>query len=84
MTALLISMALKFWPVLAAIAGGVWWGWKQRRAGAASVRAEQAKRDAAAREERHEMDREATDAERKAAELSDAAAREEALKWRKS
>lgn len=34
-------------------------------------------------EDRLEMDREATDAERKAAELSDDAARKEALKWSK-
>lgn len=84
MTAFLLSLALKFWPVIAAVAGGLWWGIRQRRAGAAAVRAEQAMRDAQAREERHEMDREATDAEKQARDLTDAAAREEALKWRKS
>lgn len=39
MTAFLLSLALKFWPVIAAVAGGLWWGIRQRRAGAASERA---------------------------------------------
>jgi hypothetical protein len=45
MTALALSLLLKFWPVLAGIAGALWWGIRQRRAGAAAVRAEQAKAD---------------------------------------
>jgi hypothetical protein len=84
MTALALSLLLKFWPVLAGIAGALWWGIRQRRAGRAEGEAKLAKARQKAAEELHEMDREATEAERKAAAMSDGEARKEALKWRKS
>jgi outer membrane murein-binding lipoprotein Lpp len=81
---ILLGLLTQFWPYIIGAIGLGWAALKLRQSGANAERFKQAKRDAVAREERHEMDREATDAERKAAELSDAAAREEALKWRKS
>ena len=49
--------------------------------GSAAERAKQAAKDRKAREERLEMHREATDAERRAGELTDEEARKEAMKW---
>lgn len=49
--------------------------------GSAAERAKQAERDRKAREERLEMHREATDAEREAAAMTDEEARKEAMKW---
>ena len=46
MTAFALSLLLKFWPVIAGIAGALWWGWKRERVGAAK---ERAKREAADR-----------------------------------
>lgn len=43
MSAIAFSLLWKLWPAILAVGGALWWGWKQRRAGAASVRAEQAK-----------------------------------------
>lgn len=70
--------------ILAGIAAVFGWGWKQRRAGRAEGEAKLVKARQKAAEELHEMDREATEAERKAAAMSDNEARKEALKWRKS
>lgn len=70
--------------IVAGVLGALGWGWKQRRAGRAEGEAKLAKARQKTAEELHEMDREATEAERKAATLSDDEARKEALKWRKS
>lgn len=45
MTALAVSLLIKFWWVIAGVGGALWWGIRQRRAGAASERAKQAKAD---------------------------------------
>lgn len=72
-------------PTVIAIIGGIaaalGWGWKQRHAGAAKERAKQADRDLKAQGERLEMNREATDQERKAAALSDEEAMRRALEY---
>lgn len=70
--------------IMAGVLGALGWGFKQRLAGAAAERAKQAVARQKAAEELHEMDREATAAEKKAAGLSDDEASKEALKWRKS
>jgi hypothetical protein len=83
-TALALSLLWKLWPAILAVGGALLWGWKQRRAGRAEGDAKLAKARQKTAEELHEMDREATDAERQAAALSDEGARKEAMKWRKS
>lgn len=54
---------------------------KSRIDGARLERAKRAAEDLRSAEDRLEMDREATAEERKAADMSDAEARREALKW---
>ena len=46
MTALLLGFLWKLWPILLAVGGGLLWGWKRERVGAAK---ERAKREAADR-----------------------------------
>ena len=85
-------MSVLFWlisnpsilAILAGIVGAFGWGIKQRRVGRAEGEAKLAKAREKAATELYEMDREATDAEKQARDLTDSAAREEALKWRKS
>jgi hypothetical protein len=81
---LLLGLLGQFWPYILAGLAALAWGWKQRRAGRAEGDAKLAKARQKTAEELHEMDREATDAERKAAALSDEEARKEAMKWPKS
>jgi hypothetical protein len=83
MTALIVAGLLKFWPIIAGVLGLLGWGIAQRRSGARNERARQAQRDVKAAAERHEMDREATDIERKVRDLSDEQAKAEALRWKK-
>jgi len=77
----------RVWPYLAAI-GAVFGALataylKGRGEGAAKEKAKTAQRTIAAKDEQLEMHREATKAERDAAALSEAKAREEALRWAK-
>lgn len=81
MTALVLSLVAKFWPYLIGGAGVLLALWKARQSGVKAERAKRALRDMAAREDRLEMDREATQAERKAAGMTDDEARKEAMKW---
>lgn len=83
MIALLTAILSQFWPYIAAGFGVLALIFQQRRAGAKSERAKQAKRDRAAVNEQLEMHREATQAERDAAALADDRARQEAAKWSK-
>ncbi len=50
MTAFLLPLLLKFWPILAAVIGALGWGARQRFVGAQKDRAKQAKAEAAARD----------------------------------
>lgn len=75
----------RVWPYLAAI-GAVFGAlatayFKGRGEGAAKEKAKAAEREIAARDEQLEMHREATEAEREAAALSDEQARKEAIQW---
>lgn len=87
MTALLLSALSALWPYL--VAAGVGAGalvlayLKGDSARAAKEKAKTAQRTIAAKDEQLEMHREATKAERDAAALSEAKAREEALRWAK-
>lgn len=85
MWAILLSPLRRLWPYLAAagaalsvLAGAYLRGRSDARA-KADFR--DAKREAAAREERLEMHREATEIERKVGEMTDEEARKEATKW---
>lgn len=75
----------RVWPYLAAIGAAfvaiaaVYL--KGQGAGAAKEQAKAARREIAARDEQLEMYREATEAERAAAAMTDKQAREEAMKW---
>ena len=81
MSALLLTALAKFWPYLVAILAAGFAALKLRQSGANAERAKQAGRDKKAVEERLEMDREATAAEREATALSDEGARKEAMRW---
>lgn len=50
MTAIIMDLALKFWPYIAAIGAALALLWQQRRAGAKAERAKQAEREAEARD----------------------------------
>mgnify|MGYP006198139693 CR=1 FL=1 len=56
MTALLISIALKVWPFIAAAVGFLGWGIYRERKGAAKERAKQAASEAKARDVADEID----------------------------
>lgn len=77
MTALL----LKFWPYIAGAIVAAFSAWKLRQSGVNSERARQAKEKVAAAEDRLEMDREATEIERRVTGMSDDEARKEADRW---
>ena len=77
MTALL----LQFWPYILAGLGLLFGAWKIDRNATNRERAKQAAGKLAVAEDRLEMDREATAAERKAAGMTDDKARAEAMKW---
>lgn len=77
------SFILQFWPyIVGAIVAG-FSAWRLRQSGVNSERAKQTAGKLAAAEDRLEMDREATAAERKAAGMSYDEARAEAEKWAK-
>lgn len=83
MSAALVSLILQFWPHIVAAGAAILGLLKYR---SSVIKGERAKRMAemlASAEDRLEMDREATEAERAAARLSDEEARKEALKWAK-
>jgi len=61
MTAFVISLLLKAWPFILALGGALLWGWKQRSAGAAKVRAEQERAKAKAIKDKKELDDEIAD-----------------------
>ena len=56
MTTIILAVLGKFWPVILAGFGALAWGFRQRRAGAASERAKQAKAEAKARSIADEID----------------------------
>ena len=56
MTALLFTLIGKFWPVLLAVFGALFWGLKQRRAGAQAERDKQARAEQKARDIADEVD----------------------------
>lgn len=56
MSAILIELALKFWPYVAAVGAALLLVLQQRRAGAKAERAKQAERDAKARDIADQVD----------------------------
>lgn len=56
MTALIMDLALKFWPYIAAIGAALALLWQQRLAGAKAERAKQAEREAKARDIADQVD----------------------------
>lgn len=56
MTAIVISIALKFWPFIVGALGLLGWGVHQRRAGAKAERAKQAEAEARARDVADQVD----------------------------
>lgn len=81
MTTLALALLGKFWPFILLAGGFVFAFVKGDRRGYRRAEAKQAAKDKKAVEERLEMDREATDIERKVVALSDDDARAEADKW---
>nr|WP_145994381.1 hypothetical protein [Mesorhizobium loti] len=77
MTALL----LQFWPHIVGAIGAVLVGWRLRQSGINTERAQHMREMLAAAEDRLEMDREATDIERRVSGMSDDKARKEAMRW---
>ena len=77
MTALL----LHFWPYVAGAIAAAFAGWKLRQSGRNAERMKQMTVELAAAKDRLDMDREASDIERRVSGLSDGAAREEAMRW---
>lgn len=81
MTAIILSLFSKgtlYMVAAAAVAGFLAW---VRNTGVKAERAKQARKELAAAQDRLEMDREATEAERQAAGMTDEEASKEALKW---
>jgi hypothetical protein len=56
MTAILLPLILKFWPIIAGAIGVLGWGIAQRRSGARNERARQAASEAKARDVADEVD----------------------------
>ena len=56
MTAIIMDLALKFWPYIAAIGAALALIWQQRRVGAKAERAKQAEREAKARDIADQVD----------------------------
>lgn len=81
MTTIITALLADLWPYIVAGIGGLLLILQQRRAGAAKERQKQAGRDIKAKDELLEMHREADEAERDAARLSDEEARRRALEW---
>lgn len=77
----MVAFLVQFWPYILGAIAAVWGGWKLRQSGVNAERARQATKDLAAAEDRLEMDREATDIERRFTGMSDADARKEADRW---
>lgn len=82
---MIATLLSTLWPYLlaglAALAGAAGLYLKGRGDGAARAKTAGLRKTIAAKDEQLEMHREATQAERDAAALSDEAARKEALKW---
>lgn len=74
MTAIIMDLALKFWPYIAAIGAALALLWQQRRAGAKAERAKQAEREAEARDIADKVDNDV-------GALQPADARKELGKW---
>lgn len=74
MTALIVDLALKFWPYIAAIGAALALLWQQRRAGAKAERAKQAEREKEARDIADKVDNDI-------GALPPDKAREELKKW---
>lgn len=74
MTAIIMDLALKFWPYIAAIGAAFALLWQQRRAGAKAERAKQAEREAEARDIADKVDNDV-------GALPPADARKELSKW---
>jgi hypothetical protein len=74
MTAIIMDLALKFWPYIAAIGAALALIWQQRRAGAKAERAKQAEREAKARDIADQVDNDV-------GALPPADARKELGKW---
>lgn len=74
MTAIIMDLALKFWPYIAAIGASLALIWQQRRAGAKAERAKQAEREAEARDIADKVDNDV-------GALPPADARKELGKW---
>ncbi len=77
----MLALALQHWPAIVAAVVAVFGGWKLRQSGVNAERARQAREKLAAAEDRLEMHREATTAERRTAGMSDDEARKEAMRW---
>lgn len=73
----------QLWPYLLAGVMALAGLWTAYRKGSAREKAKQAAKELAAAQDRLEMDREATAAERQAAGMTDDQARAEATKWAK-
>lgn len=87
MWTLLLSRLLRVWPYIAAFGAAIAAFAAVYLRGRSDAKAKadlaNARRDAAAREERLEMHREATEIERKVAGQTEDEARKEAMKWAK-
>ncbi|QAZ46157.1 hypothetical protein [Mesorhizobium sp. Pch-S] len=77
----MLALVLQYWPVIAGALAAAFAGWKLRQSGVNAERARQAKEKVAAAEDRLEMDREATDIERRVTGMTDEEARKEATRW---
>ncbi|MGO4562307.1 hypothetical protein [Rhizobiales bacterium 3FA27D7] len=79
----MIAFLLQFWPYIVTAVFAVLGGWKLRQSGVNAERSRQTKEKLAAVEERLEMNREATEIERRVTGMSDGEARKEAMRWAK-
>lgn len=76
-----MAFLLQFWPYIVGAIAAIYGGWWIRQSGVNAERARQEKEQLAAAQDRLEMDREATDIERRVTGMSDAEARKEADRW---
>ena len=79
----MIAFLLQFWPYIVTAVFAVLGGWKLRQSGVNAEHSRQTKEKLAAVEERLEMNREATEIERRVTGMSDGEARKEAMRWAK-
>lgn len=77
----MIALLLQFWPWIVGAVAAAFAGWKLRQSGVNAERARQIQKEITAAEDRLEMDREATDIERRVTGMTDAEARKEAERW---